>query len=173
MWPLGGIAFVSPPPRPGAVLWSIAAGPLVNVVLAPLTIGRLRHAAGLPVWREMIGPDLDRFMFAVASMNLLLLLLNMLPVYPLDGGQILQALLWFVIGRVKSLMVVSIIGMVAGVAALIWAAAVRDLWIVILAAFVAFRSWLAFSSADNGPDDRRSQASSRLVSLLPHGPRDG
>ena len=29
-WPLGGIAYVSPPPRPGAVLWSIAAGPLVN-----------------------------------------------------------------------------------------------------------------------------------------------
>ena len=30
LWPLGGIAFVSPPPRPGAVLWSIAAGPLVT-----------------------------------------------------------------------------------------------------------------------------------------------
>src|SRR5215217_3207445 len=36
LWPLGGIAFVSPPPRPGAMLWSIAAGPLVNVVLLPL-----------------------------------------------------------------------------------------------------------------------------------------
>src|ERR1051325_5213562 len=35
LWPLGGVAFVDPPPRPGAVLWSIAAGPLVNVVLAP------------------------------------------------------------------------------------------------------------------------------------------
>ena len=29
LWPLGGVAYVSPPPRPGAVLWSIAAGPLV------------------------------------------------------------------------------------------------------------------------------------------------
>ena len=25
LWPLGGVAYVSPPPRPGAVLWSIAA----------------------------------------------------------------------------------------------------------------------------------------------------
>jgi len=33
LWPLGGIAYVSPPQRAGAVLWSIAAGPLVNVVL--------------------------------------------------------------------------------------------------------------------------------------------
>src|SRR2546428_12452584 len=33
LWPLGGVAFVAPPQRPGATLWSIAAGPLVNVVL--------------------------------------------------------------------------------------------------------------------------------------------
>src|SRR3954469_2617283 len=36
LWPLGGIAFVNPPRRPGAMLWSIAAGPLVNVVLFPI-----------------------------------------------------------------------------------------------------------------------------------------
>src|SRR5213596_2742367 len=36
LWPLGGVAYVAPPPRPGATLWSIAAGPLVNVVLAPI-----------------------------------------------------------------------------------------------------------------------------------------
>src|SRR5947209_2398108 len=36
LWPLGGIAFVAPPQRPGAMLWSIAAGPLVNVAIAPL-----------------------------------------------------------------------------------------------------------------------------------------
>src|SRR6476659_5636356 len=33
LWPLGGVAYVAPPPRPGATLWSIAAGPLVNLVL--------------------------------------------------------------------------------------------------------------------------------------------
>src|SRR5213082_4142372 len=36
LWPLGGIAFVNPPRRPGAYLWSIAAGPLVNVILLPI-----------------------------------------------------------------------------------------------------------------------------------------
>src|SRR5579871_2548884 len=39
LWPLGGVAYVDPPQRPGAVLWSIAAGPLVNVVLVPITVG--------------------------------------------------------------------------------------------------------------------------------------
>src|SRR5204862_6749996 len=36
LWFLGGVAYVSPPQRPGAQLWSIAAGPLVNVVLIPV-----------------------------------------------------------------------------------------------------------------------------------------
>src|SRR5215469_460108 len=39
LWPLGGVAYVDPPPRPGATLWSIAAGPLVNVGLAPVLWG--------------------------------------------------------------------------------------------------------------------------------------
>src|SRR6185312_3994888 len=39
LWPLGGVAYVDPPPRPGATLWSIAAGPLVNVVLLPVIVG--------------------------------------------------------------------------------------------------------------------------------------
>ena len=32
LWPLGGVAFVDPPQRPGATLWSIAAGAFVNVL---------------------------------------------------------------------------------------------------------------------------------------------
>jgi Zn-dependent protease len=40
LWPLGGVAYVNPPQRPGATLWSIAAGPLVNVALLPIQIGR-------------------------------------------------------------------------------------------------------------------------------------
>src|ERR1700690_3078358 len=36
LWPLGGVAYVDPPQRPGAMLWSIAAGPLVNVALLPI-----------------------------------------------------------------------------------------------------------------------------------------
>src|SRR5215471_2313398 len=51
LWPLGGVAFVSPPPRPGANLWSIAAGPLVNVVLVPIIfgLGTWSRASGLAV----------------------------------------------------------------------------------------------------------------------------
>src|SRR5271169_5302916 len=54
LWPLGGVAYVDPPPRPGATLWSIAAGPLVNVALFPILFmllmvsGSLGWAAAIP-----------------------------------------------------------------------------------------------------------------------------
>lgn len=51
LWPLGGIALVQPPPRPGALLWSIAAGPLVNLVLVPLT-WCLSHWSAKPISRK-------------------------------------------------------------------------------------------------------------------------
>src|SRR5689334_24223445 len=45
LWPLGGVAYVDPPPRPGATLWSITAGPLVNVVLL-LVLGLIYLSLG-------------------------------------------------------------------------------------------------------------------------------
>ena len=50
--------------------------------------------------------------------NLILLVFNLMPVYPLDGGQILRSLLWFPFGRARSLLIASSIGFV-GVAGLI------------------------------------------------------
>src|SRR4051812_3702367 len=113
LWPLGGVAFVNPPPRPGAVLWSIAAGPLVNVALLPVTIGLWwlsRPTAG-----DEFAENLHHYLTSIAYMNGGLLLFNILPIYPLDGGQILQALLWFLIGRGPSLMTVSILGVLGGI----------------------------------------------------------
>src|SRR2546425_2345923 len=51
LWPLGGVAYVDPPQRPGAMLWSIAAGPLVNVVLFPILMGAWLFA-GSAGWPE-------------------------------------------------------------------------------------------------------------------------
>jgi Zn-dependent protease len=137
LWPLGGIAYVSPPPRPGAVLWSIAAGPLVNVLLVPVTVGAALLAA-LAGW-QAARPDLAHYLIATAVMNLLLLGFNLLPIYPLDGGQILQSLLWFAVGRARSLMAVSVIGLVVGAAVIVPALVSGFYWIGLIAAFVVLR----------------------------------
>lgn len=135
LWPLGGVAFVSPPPRPGAVLWSIAAGPLVNLVLLPVSFGLAvaARAAGA-------SPDVNHYAETLVEINAGLLVFNLLPIYPFDGGQILQALLWFVIGRGKSLKAVSVIGLGAAAVALAFALAKGSIWIGLLAVFGGMRA---------------------------------
>src|SRR2546429_3304530 len=113
LWPLGGVAYVDPPPRPGAMLWSIAAGPLVNVALVPVlyVMGIGDRSLG---WAEAM-PNAHALLGAVGFINKVLLIFNLLPIYPLDGGQILRSLLWFGVGRARSLTAAVTVGF-AGVA---------------------------------------------------------
>ena len=124
LWLFGGVAYVSPPQRPGAQLWSIAAGPLVNVVLIPILTG-LWILLSMLGW-EHTAPQAFQLIYHVQAINILLLIFNLMPVYPLDGGQILRSLLWFVIGPARSLMAASTIGFI-GVAGMIILAAVAFL----------------------------------------------
>ena len=141
LWPLGGVAFVQPPQRPGPVLWSIAAGPLVNVALVPVTL----LAAAFMLRGRLDDPsswsDGQTFAVALAGMNLMLLVFNMLPVYPLDGGQIVQAILWFFVGWARSLLIAATVGLavacIGGAAALY----VRDWWLVLIAAFIGWKAY--------------------------------
>jgi Zn-dependent protease len=145
LWPLGGVAYVAPPMRPGATLWSIAAGPLVNVLLTVVLTGLMVLSRTMG-WAESV-PDLPGFLHALWYLNLGLLIFNLLPIYPLDGGQIVRALLWFVIGRARSLMAASIIGFV-GVAAMFliawWA---QSIWYGILALFILANCWRGLQHA--------------------------
>src|ERR1700720_2863885 len=72
LWPLGGVAYVDPPPRPGATLWSIAAGPLVNLVLLPIlsVLGILNRSLG---WAKAM-PNAYGLLRAVWFINLALLI---------------------------------------------------------------------------------------------------
>jgi Zn-dependent protease len=139
LWPLGGVAYVDPPPRPGATLWSLAAGPLVNVALLPILYGLAGLSRSLG-WAATM-PNAHAFLWAVFGIDVVLLVFNMLPIYPLDGGQILRALLWFVMGRARSLMVATILGFV-GIAGFVglafWA---HSIWYGALAVFMLLNCW--------------------------------
>ena len=139
LWPLGGVAYVDPPQRPGATLWSIAAGPLVNVALL-LPLGLAYFMSRSLGWPHSMH-DLHVFVRSVLTIDLGLLIFNILPFYPLDGGQILRSLLWFPLGRARSLMVAAVLGL-AGVIGFIGLAVVeQSLWTGAIALFMAMNCW--------------------------------
>lgn len=146
LWPLGGVAYVSPPQRPGATLWSIAAGPLVNVGLVPLLflILQLSRVSGIEALNTR---DVQQLLSAVNVINFSLLIFNLLPIYPLDGGQIVQSLLWFIVGRGRSLQIATGIGFV-GVAGLVGLAIwQQSLWFGLIAFFAFSRCRLGWLQA--------------------------
>jgi Zn-dependent protease len=158
LWPLGGVAYVNPPQRPGATLWSIAAGPLVNVVLVPvlMIVGRVIRSLGL----AQTMPNAFMLLRAVALINLGLLIFNMLPIYPLDGGQILRSLLWFAMGRARSLMAATIIGFLGVAALVVLALRIHSIWFGVLSVFILMNCWRGLQQA---------RALLRLAKLPRHG----
>jgi Zn-dependent protease len=158
LWPLGGVAYVNPPQRPGATLWSIAAGPLVNVVFVPILkiLGTLMRSQGLA--QEM--PNAFLLLRTVALINVGLLIFNMLPIYPLDGGQILRSLLWFVMGRARSLMAATIIGFLGVAGLILLAVRMQSAWFGILSLFIVMNCWRGLQQA---------RALLRLAKLPRHG----
>jgi Zn-dependent protease len=145
LWPLGGVAYVSPPQRPGAMLWSIAAGPLVNVALIPILFGTSLLAGALGLSRAT--SNLGQLIWTVAWINVVLLVFNVLPIYPLDGGKMFRSLLWFVLGRGPSLTVATVVGFL-GVIGLVGLALVsHSPWTAILAVFMGMNCWAGFQQA--------------------------
>jgi len=144
LWPLGGVAYVSAPQRPGAQLWTIAAGPLVNLALIPVLwiLGSVLFSMGL---LEM-HPDAWRFLRTLTFINIVLLVFNMLPIFPLDGGQILRSVLWFFIGPLKSLKVASIVGLFGGACLVGYALWTMSIWTGVLAFYALSQSWSAFQA---------------------------
>jgi Zn-dependent protease len=145
LWPLGGVAYVDPPQRAGAQLWSIVAGPLVNVGLLIVFKGAailFRHYG----WNES-QPEAFTFLKSLWWINFAMLCFNLLPIYPLDGGQIVRSLLWFILGKGRSLLVATCIGfpgaLIVGALA-IWAGLY---WTAFIAFYLLQGNWRAFQQA--------------------------
>ncbi len=145
LWPLGGVAFVNPPQRPGATLWSLAAGPLVNVALLPV-FGAAYLAARSLGWANSF-PDVYHLLGWILLIDVILFVFNILPIYPLDGGQILRSLLWFLMGRARSLYVATVVGFVGAAGLIGLALWMHSTWSLLIAAYILLNCWGGFKSA--------------------------
>jgi Zn-dependent protease len=146
LWPLGGLAYVTPAPRPGAHYWTIAAGPLVNIVLAPILI--LVAYLTAPTPDDPFPTDAFLFFNTIVGYNLVMLVFNLLPLFPLDGGQMLYAAVWWVSGkRAFGLKLAAMIGLVGSLGLAVLAIALQQWWLAIVTAFLAFGARAALRTA--------------------------
>jgi Zn-dependent protease/CBS domain-containing protein len=157
LWLFGGVAkFKSMFPSAGAEFRIAIAGPLVSLVLGLLFLA-LPAVLPLPAY-------VDGVLFWLGTINLMLLVFNLLPALPLDGGRVLRSALWYVrgdfaratrlaagIGRGFGYLFVGL-----GVALLVFASPVSGIWL-------AFIGWFLLQAA--GAEDRYIAAREALAGL--------
>jgi Zn-dependent protease len=119
LWLFGGIARMTrDTTSPGVEFRVAAAGPLVTAVIAALCAGIGALAGGASdFWSAMKGDPnqlsdgLLALLAYLTSVNLLLLFFNLIPAFPLDGGRIARAIVWWRTGdRTKGTTVAATLG---------------------------------------------------------------
>ena len=95
--PIGGLARLERmPEKPGQEIVVALAGPAVNVVIALVLILVMNARFDMQALQRLDNPALG-FMVRLASVNIFLVLFNLIPAFPMDGGRVLRALLalWY------------------------------------------------------------------------------
>jgi Zn-dependent protease/predicted transcriptional regulator len=146
LWLFGGVAkFKGMFPSAGAEFRIAVAGPLVSLVLG---VG-----FSLLSWGVGMTPTVDGVVSWLGYINVALLVFNLLPALPLDGGRVLRSVLWYARGEFASATrIAAAIGrgmgylmIGGGVALLIFLNAFSGAWL-------AFIGWFLLQAA--GAEDR-------------------
>jgi Zn-dependent protease len=158
LWPLGGLAYCAPPHAWKAHFWTAAGGPLVNVILIPLLGVPLYLLAERitpdPAWKLVlfnpfapgIGSGFYGFggstLYTAYVVNAYLLAFNvLLPMYPMDGGRLMQSILWAKIGYQRSMRVSTTVGLVAAAALATLGLVQNETMLLAIALFGGITCW--------------------------------
>lgn len=155
LWMFGGIAVLQRDPQsPGVEFRIAAAGPLVTLVIAVATLGAGSAMAGGGFWEVSSFNESANVSPAVAvlawigNINAAILIFNLLPAFPLDGGRIVRAIAWKLTGdRERATVfaarlgqVFAVLFVVLGVALLLAGAVFSGVWLALI-------GWMLGSSA--------------------------
>ena len=97
LFALGGVSQIeSEASDAKSEFWIAIAGPITSVVIGLVVLGTARLAGWAPGAEPAI-PAIAVLVW-VGYINIMLAAFNMIPGYPLDGGRVLRAVIWWIIG---------------------------------------------------------------------------
>ncbi|MBA2691292.1 MAG: site-2 protease family protein [Rubrobacter sp.] len=139
--PIGGLARMkSMPERPMDEVKIAIAGPVVNVVLAPMFFGvALLLGGSLSGGVNLIsGVDsFGQFFAYLALINVILAVFNLIPAFPMDGGRVLRGLLAARVGPIRATDIAAAVGQAAAVGFFLVGLLVNPL-LALVAVFIFF-----------------------------------
>jgi len=124
LYPIGGVARIEKRPAARQELAIAVAGPAVNVVIALILAVVLGVQGKLPLASDMLhlsaGSGIG-FVASILKANVWLVLFNLIPAFPMDGGRVLRAALALRMAPEKATAVAASIGQSIAIVAGIWA----------------------------------------------------
>jgi len=123
LYPIGGVARIEKRPTARQELGIAVAGPAVNVVIALALWAALGFEGAGPLLQDLTRPGTGWHPFAERVMlaNISLVLFNLIPAFPMDGGRVLRAVLALNMAPARATAIASTIGQGIAIAAGIWA----------------------------------------------------
>ncbi|HWB19332.1 MAG TPA: site-2 protease family protein [Phycisphaerales bacterium] len=116
--PIGGVAsLANMPEKPWQELIVAIAGPMVNVLIAGVLLPIAILSGGFQSADELLQPGhfIQTFAASLAAINIWLLLFNLLPAFPMDGGRVVRAVLAMMTDRVTATRAAAMVGKVLAV----------------------------------------------------------
>jgi Zn-dependent protease/predicted transcriptional regulator len=144
----GGVAEMeAEPERPAAEFWVAIAGPIVSFLVGLVCWLLLQAAVGAGAGVPVVG-----VLAYLATINIILAVFNLVPAFPLDGGRILRAILWYWKGSLRwATRVASVIGggfgillIVLGVYRVLIGDFVGGMWWFLIGLFVRFAAQMSY-----------------------------
>ena len=135
LYPIGGIARLERiPERAWPEIVIAMAGPMVNVIIALLLVPLvILNGIAIHHWWPSTGDPIHAFLVRVLFSNVLLVLFNLIPAFPMDGGRVFRALLSLFTDRVTATNWAARLGSLIAIGFGIWAVLETQPFLFILA----------------------------------------